>query len=202
MKFPSDRGNILTIHADQKAARECYFASLRLPPVEEKQVKSRRVHAITPQSSESTPTWDLDPRLNDERAELIEEKVPLQIGLQPSQVTYIGIGLSETERLALSKVIVSNKDLFAWTPSDMPGINPEFMCHRLSIFPAAKPVAQLKRKMGTERKIVIESEVAVITSLAIDFITESTNYYYRVMPFGLKNAGATYQRLMDKVFKY
>nr|KYP34527.1 hypothetical protein KK1_044506 [Cajanus cajan] len=134
MKFHSDRGSILTIHADQKAARECYFASLRLPPVEEKQKKSKHVHAIIPQSTEMTPAWDLDPRLNDEQAEPIEEKVPLQIGSQSSQVTYIGIGLSKDERDALSQVIILNKDLFAWTPSDMPGIDPKFMCHRLSMF--------------------------------------------------------------------
>ncbi|RDY02440.1 hypothetical protein CR513_14104, partial [Mucuna pruriens] len=35
----------------------------------------------------------------------------------------------------------------------------------------------------------------------IAFIMDAWAYYYKVIPFGLKNVGATYQRLMDKIFQ-
>ncbi|XP_020227232.1 uncharacterized protein LOC109808591 [Cajanus cajan] len=171
MKFPFDKGKIVTIHADQKAARECYYAILRVAPIQERNSKSKRIHAVNPSVGVEESIWDLDPRMKDEeRVEPVESKRQLQIGLHPTQVTYIGADISEADRSILSQVIIKNKDLFAWTPSDMPGIDPKVMCHKLSICAEARPVAQRKRKMGTERKLAVETEVAKL--LEAGFIRE------------------------------
>ncbi|KAL0339302.1 UNVERIFIED_CONTAM: hypothetical protein Sangu_1452300 [Sesamum angustifolium] len=52
-----------------------------------------------------------------------------------------------------------NSDMFAWSPSNFKGVNPEVIVHRLNVDLQAKPVKQKKRSFRMEHNKIIEEEV-------------------------------------------
>jgi len=46
----------------------------------------------------------------------------------------------------------------------MPGIDPNFLCHRLTMDPQVKPVRQRRRKFNEERRQVIKEETKKLLS--------------------------------------
>jgi len=58
----------------------------------------------------------------------------------------LGGPLSEDTRQQISGVIEKNMDAFAWSASNMPGIDPDFLCHRLAMDPQVRPVRQRRRR--------------------------------------------------------
>ena len=49
--------------------------------------------------------------------------------------------------------------MFAWEPSDLPGVPREVIEHRLALRPDARPVKQKVRRQAQERKDFINQEV-------------------------------------------
>ena len=47
----------------------------------------------------------------------------------------LGRSLGQEEQNQVAEVISRHLDAFAWTTSDMPGIDPDFLCHHLTMDP-------------------------------------------------------------------
>ena len=186
MKFPVSNGEIITVKADPKKARQCYMQSLRVVPYTLRTtMEGQAAQAVGKQSPETTecnnmesaPTpvlkdksqeygeIDLDPRaeFEENRPTFGEPLTTVTISADQLHTTRIGLASSREIRKELERVLLANADLFALSPADMPRIDPDFMCHRLALLLQAKPVAQRKRKMKEERRTAVESEVSQLT---------------------------------------
>ncbi|XP_077232112.1 uncharacterized protein LOC143866573 [Tasmannia lanceolata] len=115
------------------------------------------------------------------------------------KVALIGSSLRSSIQHQLTKFLQDNADVFEWVPADMPGIDLEISTHRLGVDSTCRPVKQKRRHFAFERRQIrmYESDIPKTS-----FVTDQGTYCYRVMPFGLKNAGATYQRLVNRLFQH
>ncbi|GKV45379.1 hypothetical protein SLEP1_g52470 [Rubroshorea leprosula] len=138
----------------------------------------------------------------------------------PSRKTQIGTKLNSEEKAKLIAFLRANKDVFAWTSADMPGIPTSVSQHKLSTNPLKKPVAQKRHLFRGERLQLVEAAsgnerlslldaysgyhqvpMALEDADKISFYAGDEIYCYVMMPFGLKNAGANYQKMVTIVFR-
>ena len=61
--------------------------------------------------------------------------------------------------------------MFAWSATEMPGLDPDIACHHLTIDPALKEVAQHRRKQSPKKTEA--AELAVKDLLEAHFISEA-----------------------------
>ena len=189
--------------------------------------------------------------------------------------------MKEGDKIKMLLFLIQNVDVFAWSPYEVPGVDPEFIVHKLNVDPSFLPKKQKPRRSTKEHVEAVRSEVrrlreaeaireaffpewlvntAVVKKkngkwrVCVDFtdlnracpqdpfpmpkidqlinvtyghprmsfldafqgyhqitlapedqgktafISPDANYHYTVMPFRLKNAGATYQQMMMRMF--
>ena len=82
----------------------------------------------------------------------------------------VGAFLSDEMESHIISFLKVNASTFAWTISDMKGIDPAVTSHELNVEPTFKPIRQKRRKLGPERSKAVNEEVDRL--LDAGFITE------------------------------
>ena len=72
------------------------------------------------------------------------------IGDDHERFFQVGARLPLQANEELVELLRGNVDVFAWDAYEAPGLNPEFICHRLNVDPSATPKKQPPRRPSSE----------------------------------------------------
>ncbi|KAL2465929.1 Uncharacterized protein Adt_41780 [Abeliophyllum distichum] len=121
----------------------------------------------------------------------------------------VGKDLLEESKRALKRFLCHNLDVFTWKHEDMVGIDLKISCHHLNVdpeFPSHRRALRIAfhclrvdATSGHELLSFMDaySDYNQIFMYPLDeehtsFVTDKGLYWYKVIPFGLKNIRATY----------
>ena len=90
----------------------------------------------------------------------VEDLVQVRIDEKnPDKFFLLGSSMSNTERIEVMEFLTSNIEVFAWTPYDMPGIDPSFICHQLNVHPTVRPIIQRTHRSALHHAEIVAEEV-------------------------------------------
>ena len=68
-----------------------------------------------------------------------EETLKIKIFLDVDRYFQVGVSLNNDDKVGMLLFLVQNVDVFAWSPYEVPGVDPEFIVHRLNVDPSFPP---------------------------------------------------------------
>ncbi|XP_074591091.1 uncharacterized protein LOC141846979 [Curcuma longa] len=142
LKFPV-HDQVGSVGGDQNIARKCYIDMVQTDLRAVRRKHNSEVNSVQ-EVSASRPKPDKIP------ARIIPEK--------PDQVTYIAADLPPELQAQLLTCLTKNRDIFAWSSSEVVGVAPTVMEHKLNVTPGARPVKQKRRHFSAEQDKIIREE--------------------------------------------
>jgi len=83
----------------------------------------------------------------------------ITVEIEPSRTLNINPNLSDAETQQLMKLLLENKEAFAWDYTDMKGISLELCSHRIYIKEGCRPVCQPQWQMNPNLREIVKEEL-------------------------------------------
>ncbi|GAU27461.1 hypothetical protein TSUD_161470 [Trifolium subterraneum] len=222
LKYYTKDGRVATINGDIEAARRCFEAasknlnSVVMPKKKKEETMLPGVNSISIEDGVELDARTSKKERKQEKKAIKDDLVikenysPIPdgefklvpLGEDPTKGVKIGADLPDLGKRQLKACLRENAELFAWSAAEMLGIDPEIVCHQLTIDPRASAVVQRRRKQSPEKAEAARK--AVKDLLEANFIAEAqyTTWLSNVVLVKKSNGKwrATYQRMMNKVF--
>ncbi|KAL2498376.1 Ribonuclease H [Abeliophyllum distichum] len=214
MKFPIE-WSIATILGNQLEAKKCYKNALRKE--EKKEINKTFLDVEMIVASEEAPEditmeeaaspEDIDPRVTGVDCQTSSVKELKSFAVDPNDPRRLQVGkdLLEESNETLKRFIRQNLDVFSWRHEDIVRIDPK--AYPNDSFPLPR-IDQLVDVTSGHELLSFMDAYSGYNQIPMyppdkdytSFVTDKAFYCYKVMTFGLKNAGGTYQRLVNKIF--
>ena len=85
---------------------------------------------------------------------MAEEVLKVRILPDTDRYFQIGTSMNDRENVEMLLFLLQNVDVFAWNPYEVPGVDPEFIVHKLNMDPSFPPKSrnreERQRNMSTQ----------------------------------------------------
>ncbi|XP_058218439.1 uncharacterized protein LOC131329357 [Rhododendron vialii] len=148
VKFIGWNGRQESLRGDQIQSKKCYISTV-----------TNKQSCMEVQCVEATPVPIVEDVGVPAERRSTEELIRFPIPGGEGRYFLIGSSLSIAEREEMYDFLMRNIEVFAWTPQDMPGVDPSFAMHSLNVDPSRRPVVQKVRRSSAAHIEAVMTEV-------------------------------------------
>ena len=92
-------------------------------------------------------------------ASCAEELIRVKVLLDVDWYFQIRVNMKDGEKIETLLFLIQNVDVFTWSPYEVPGVDHEFIVHKLNVDPSFPSKKQRPRRLAKEHAKVVRQEV-------------------------------------------
>ena len=144
VKFPTEQG-IIVVKGSRQVARQCLVATVNR---KNEQVEQKG-------NAEEASLEQLQNPQEGLKAAGAKQLIRVKILPNVNRYFQIGASMKDEDKVEMLLFLLRNVDVFAWSPYEVLGVDPEFIVHKFNVNPSFLPKKQKPRRSAKEHVEVV-----------------------------------------------